>query len=97
LSSNSIWSSSSRNKTAQPTTTCCVNKVYPATLDHETLPIINKPKHPKEGNTRNKLEGPTSKQIKRTTYEGKPQGQHQVYKPPPVVRSISKKEITLDR
>jgi hypothetical protein len=31
----------------------------------ETLPIINKPKHPKKGgNTRNKMERPTSKKTK---------------------------------
>jgi hypothetical protein len=74
LSSNSNWSSSSRNKTVQPTTSSCVYKVYCAALDDETLPIINKPKHPKEGNTRNKMEGPTSKKTKeppkRANYKG---------------------------
>jgi hypothetical protein len=30
----------------------------------ETLPIMNKPKHPKRGNTMNKMEGPTSKKMK---------------------------------
>jgi hypothetical protein len=30
----------------------------------ETLPIINKPKHPKRENIRNKMEGPTSKKTK---------------------------------
>jgi hypothetical protein len=31
----------------------------------ETLPIINKPKHPKKrGNTKNKMEGPMSKETK---------------------------------
>jgi hypothetical protein len=32
-------------------------------FDDETLPTINKPKHPKKkrGNMRNKMEGPTSK------------------------------------
>ncbi len=33
-------------------------------LDDETLPIINKPKHPKKGNTRNKMKGTTSKKTK---------------------------------
>jgi hypothetical protein len=35
-------------------------------LIDETLPIINKPKHPKKnkGNKRNKMEGPTSKKTK---------------------------------
>jgi hypothetical protein len=28
------------------------------------MPIINKPKHPKEGNARNKMEGPVSKKTK---------------------------------
>jgi hypothetical protein len=32
--------------------------------DDETLPIKKKPKHPKKGNTRNKMEGPISKKIK---------------------------------
>jgi hypothetical protein len=38
------------------------------TRNDETLPIINKPKHPKKGegeNTRNKMEGPTSKKTKK--------------------------------
>ncbi len=44
----------------------------PELVDDETLPIINKPKHPQKkeeegGNTRNKMEGPTSKKIKETT------------------------------
>jgi hypothetical protein len=36
-------------------------------IDDETLPIINKPKHPRRGNTRNtrnKMEGSTSKKTK---------------------------------
>jgi hypothetical protein len=39
-----------------------INRVLikPAPVD-ETLPIINKPKQPKKGNTRNKMEGSTSK------------------------------------
>jgi hypothetical protein len=40
----------------------------------------------KRGNTRNKMEGPTSKKTKKTTKEGEPQGEHQVPKPPPVLR-----------
>jgi hypothetical protein len=36
--------------------------------DDETWQIINKPKHPKKlGNTRNKMEGPTSKKTKKKT------------------------------
>ncbi len=33
-------------------------------IDDETLPIINKPKHQKRGNTRNKMEGSTFKKTK---------------------------------
>ncbi len=59
----------------------------------ETLPTINKTKAPKKrGNTRNKMEGPTSKKTKE---EGESQGEHQVPdqvpKPPPITRSISNK------
>jgi hypothetical protein len=45
------------------------------------------------GNIRNKMEGLTSKKTKRTTIEGKPQGEHQVPKPPPVVTSISYRKM----
>jgi hypothetical protein len=40
----------------------------------ETLPIINKPKHPKKkkGNTKNKMEGPTSKKTKKSPKRDKP-------------------------
>jgi hypothetical protein len=43
----------------------------------ETLPITNKPKHPKKGgNKRNKMEGPTSKKTKespkRANHKGNP-------------------------
>ncbi len=42
------------------------------TLIDENLPIINKSKHPKKKrvNTRNKMEGPTSKKTKEPTKEG---------------------------
>jgi hypothetical protein len=41
----------------------------------ETLPIINKSKHPKKGgNTRKKKEEPTSKKTKEPPKEGKPPG-----------------------
>jgi hypothetical protein len=33
----------------------------------ETLPIINKSKHPKRENIKNKMEGPTSKKTKKNT------------------------------
>jgi len=56
----------------------------------ETLPVINKTKAPKtRENIKNKMEGLTSKKTKRTTKEGKPQGEHQVPEPLPVVISIS--------
>ncbi len=53
--------------------------------DAETLPFKSKPKHPKRGNTKNKMEG---QEDKRTTKEGKSQGEHQVLEPPPIKRSI---------
>jgi hypothetical protein len=40
----------------------------------ETLPIINKPKHPKKkgrGDTRNKMKGPTSKKTKKNHLRGR--------------------------
>jgi hypothetical protein len=47
--------------------------IKPAPID-ETLPIINEPKHPKKGNTSNKMEGPTSKKTrepyKRVNHKG---------------------------
>ncbi len=56
------------------------------------MPNINKSKHPKKGNTNNKMEGPMSKKTKKTTKEGGPYKEHQVLKPLFVVRSISNKE-----
>jgi len=42
--------------------------------DDKTLPIINKPNHSKRGNTKNKMEGPTSKKtkepLKRVNHKG---------------------------
>jgi hypothetical protein len=64
----------------------------------ETLPIINKSKHPKkkgERNTKNKKEGPKSKKTIETIKEGEPQmEEHQVLEPSPLLfaRSISNKE-----
>jgi hypothetical protein len=41
----------------------------------ETLPIIHKPKHPqKRGNTKNKMEGPTSKKTKEPSKGTNPKG-----------------------
>jgi hypothetical protein len=57
------------------------------------LPIINKSKHPKKrGNAREKIEVPMTKKTKRTAKEVEPQGEHQVFEPPPIARSISNKE-----
>ncbi len=65
--------------------------------DHidETLPTIyiNQSTQQK-AKTRNKIEGPTtSKKTNEPPQEGESQGEHQVPKPPLVVRSISKKEM----
>jgi hypothetical protein len=38
------------------------------------------------------MEGPMSKKTKKTTLKGKPQGEHQVSKPPPIAKSILNKE-----
>jgi hypothetical protein len=45
-------------------------------LTHETLPIINKPKHPKKREKEYKEQNGRThvEEDKRTTYEGKPQG-----------------------
>jgi hypothetical protein len=61
----------------------------------ETLPIINKPKHPEKkggGNARNKMEVSMSKKTKEPSERGEPQWEHQVTEPPLVTRSISNKE-----
>jgi hypothetical protein len=39
----------------------------PDTSRDETLPIINKPKHPKKGEYKEKMKGPTSKKTKEPT------------------------------
>jgi hypothetical protein len=60
------------------------------TLNDETLPIINKPKHPKKrGKTRNKMEGPNSKKTK----EPPKRANHKanIKFPTPLARSISNK------
>jgi hypothetical protein len=46
----------------------------------------------KRGNTRNKNGRNRIQEDKRTTKEGESQGEHQVPKPPPIMRSISNKE-----
>jgi hypothetical protein len=59
------------------------------------MPIINKPKHPKRGKARNKMEGPTSKNTekppKRANHEGNIKFLNPGPPPPPtpLVRSIS--------
>jgi hypothetical protein len=70
--------------------------------DDETLPIINKPKHPKKGRIQGtkwkdphprKWKDPSPRNLtKRTIEEGEPQREHQVPKPPLVARCISNKE-----
>jgi hypothetical protein len=60
--------------------------------DDETLPIKNKPKHPRKGNPRNKMEGPTSKKTKEPPKRANHNSNIKFLKPPPIVRSISNKE-----
>jgi hypothetical protein len=56
----------------------------------ETLPIINKSKHPKKGAIQGEKRGRTHiQEDKRTTKRGQTTREHQVPKPPPVTRSIS--------
>jgi hypothetical protein len=58
----------------------------------ETLPNINKPKHPNKGRIkRTEWEDPHPKRQK-NHLKGQPQKEHQVLKPPPLARSISNKE-----
>jgi len=54
--------------------------------------IINKPKHQRRGNTRNKTEGPTSKKTKEPPKRPHHKGNIKFLKPPPLARSISNKE-----
>jgi hypothetical protein len=62
-------------------------------MKHETLSIINKSKHPKKGKYKEQNGRTHIQEDKRTTYEGKPQREHQVPGPPPVMRSIVKKGL----
>ncbi len=55
----------------------------------ETLPVIYKPKHQKKVEYKEQNGRTHVQKDKRTTKEGKPQGEHQVPKPLPVVISIS--------
>jgi hypothetical protein len=59
---------------------------------NETLPIINKPKHPKEGEYKEQNGRIHMQEDKKTTQESKPQKEHQVLEPSPIVRSILNKE-----
>jgi hypothetical protein len=54
-------------------------------------PYINQSTQQRE-KARNKMEGPSYKKTNEPPQEGKSQREHQVPKPPLVVRSISKKE-----
>ncbi len=56
------------------------------------MPIIKKPKHPKKGEYKEQNGRTHVQEDKRTTQEGKPQGEWQVFKPLPIARSISNKE-----
>jgi hypothetical protein len=59
---------------------------------NETLPIINKPKHPKKGGIQGtKWQDPCPRR-QRTTQDAKPQREHQISKPSLVVISISNRE-----
>jgi hypothetical protein len=50
-------------------------------IDDETLPIINKPKHPIKGEYKEQNGWTHVQDDKRTTQEGEPQSEHQVPKP----------------
>jgi hypothetical protein len=54
--------------------------IKPKPID-ETLPITNKPKHRKKGNTRNKMEGPTSKKTREPSKKVNHKREHQVLNP----------------
>jgi len=58
----------------------------------ETLPTINKSKHPIKGEYKEKIGRIHCQEDKRTTQEEEPQRELQVPQPPPVRRSISNKE-----
>jgi hypothetical protein len=58
----------------------------------ETLPIINKPKHPKKGKYKEQNGRIHVQEDKTTTKEDEPQREHQVPEPPPIARSISNEE-----
>jgi hypothetical protein len=61
-------------------------------VNHETLPIINKPKHPKKGEHKEEKGRSQIQEDKRTTQEGEAQKEHQLPEPPPIARGISNKE-----
>jgi len=68
------------------------NKALNLTND-ETLPIINKSKHPKNGEYKGKRKRRTHiQEDKRTTKRGQTIGEHQVPERPHVARSISTNE-----
>jgi hypothetical protein len=57
---------------------CCCASYY-----NETLPIINKPKHPKRGKSRKEMEEPTSMKTKEPHKRANHKGnEHQVPEPP---------------
>jgi hypothetical protein len=61
-------------------------------INDETLPIINKPKHPKKNEYKEQNGRTHIQENKRTTQEGEPQREHKVPKPLLIARSISNKE-----
>jgi hypothetical protein len=61
-------------------------------LSDETLPIINKPKHPMKEDYKEQNGKTWVQEHKKTTQECEPQKEDQVFEPPPIVRSISNKE-----
>jgi hypothetical protein len=60
--------------------------------DDETLALINKPKQPKRGKTRNRMEGPTMKKTKEPSKMVNHKGNIKFLNPLLSVRSISNRE-----
>jgi hypothetical protein len=59
----------------------------------ETLPTINKSKHPKKGEYKGRKKGRTHiQEDKRSTKKGQTTKEHPVHKPPTLIRSISNNE-----
>jgi len=74
-------------------------KIYVAAVEalinkwDETLPMINKSKHPEKGEYKGRKKGRTHiQEDKRTTKRGQTTKEHRVHKPPPLIISISNNE-----